>query len=282
MTYNLPDRKNSIIVFDLETIPETSLAKELCEISDNEISNMSLNELREEMRQYHIEKHNNEFLRQPFHRIVCISFLKIDILDELDEFGKKQFFIKELNSYSSFNCSEEEVVKKFWHLLKENKPQIVSFNGKMFDINVLKCKALKYNIDCGWYFNLGGKFECYDYPYSNSHYDLLYKYGSYTLHEMCISLNIPCKLGVDGSRVADYFDEKKYKEIREYCETDVLATFLVFLRMMIVEGEISKKEYNSCITQLENLLINQQKDKQGIKEFLQEWHRLNPNGITIK
>ena len=152
----------------------------------------------------------------------------------------------------------------------------------MFDINVLKCKALKYNIDCSWYFNYGGKFESYEYPYSNSHFDLCYKYGSYTLHEMCILLNIPCKLGVDGSRVAEYFDDKKYNEIREYCETDVLATYLVYLKMALVQGLIDKNAYNKALCDIEEYLIKTQDKKKGLKEFLDVWCQLNPNGIIIK
>ena len=270
----------NIVVFDIETIPDTSLAGELCDIPKDKLTKMTQNEIRTEMENYHIDNHNgNAFLRQPFHRIACISFLiaKIDYNNNQEEYTFKQ-----LDSYSSFSSSEESVVRKFWHLLKEKKPRIVSFNGKTFDINVLKCKALKYNIDCSWYFNYGGKFDGYEYPYANSHFDLLYKYGSYTLHEMCIFLNIPCKLGVNGSCVAEYFDNQKYNEIREYCETDVLATYLVYLKMALVQGMIDVKSYNKAVTDIEEHLIKLQNQKHGLKEFLEAWHELNPSGITIK
>lgn len=280
MSYN-SDKFRNIVVFDIESIPDTSLARELCDISEEKVNEMSQQELREEMRIYHIENHNgNEFLRQPFHRIACISFLSADV--SYDELEKEKYTFKQLDSYSSFSSSEEEVVKKFWNLLKEKKPRIISFNGKIFDINVLKCKALKYGIDCSWYFNYGGKFDSYEYPYSDSHFDLLYKYGHYTLHEICIMLNIPCKLGVDGSHVADYFDNKKYTEIREYCETDVLATYLVYLRMAFIQGIISKESYNSAITDIEKHLNLVKNKKKGLKEFLDIWYKLNPEGFLLK
>ena len=277
---NEPEPFEHIIVFDIETIPDTTLAGELCDIEEEKVKTMSKQELRDEMEKYHIDKHKgNAFLRQPFHKISCISFLeaKIDYYD-----GREQYTFNQLESYSSFNCTEEEVVRKFWKLLKEKKPRIISFNGREFDINVLKCKALKYGIDCSWYFNYGGKFENYEYPYANSHFDLLYKYGSYTLHEICILLNIPCKLGVDGSKVADYVDEKKYSEIREYCETDVLATYLVYLKMALVQGMIDKERYNICIEDIENYLIKAQDKKKGLKEFLEMWYKLNKEGVKIK
>lgn len=286
--YNATPFKN-LIVFDIETIPDTSLAGELCNISEEKLKTMSQNEIRKEMENYHIDNHNgNAFLRQPFHRVACISFLeaKIDYENEyatdINQTGKESYLFQKLESFSSFNSTEEEVVKRFWNLLKEKQPRIVSFNGKVFDMNVLKCKALKYGIDCSWYFQYGGKFDGYEYPYSNSHFDLLYKYGAYTLHEMCILLNIPCKLGVDGSKVATYFDDKKYNDIREYCETDVLATYLVYLRMALVEGMIDLKTYNKSIEDVENHLIAQQDKKKGLKEFLEEWHKLNKNGLLLK
>lgn len=282
MVYNQPERLENLVVFDIETIPDTSLAGELCDIPNEEISQMTQPEIRKEMENYHIDNHNgNAFLRQPFHRVACVSFLVAEITDN---YGKEEYTFKQLDSYSSFNSTEEEVVKKFWNLLKEKKPRIVSFNGKVFDMNVLKCKALKYGIDCSWYFNYGGKFDSYEYPYSDSHFDLLYKYGAYTLHEMCILLNIPCKLGVDGSRVAEYFDDKKYTEIREYCETDVLATYLVYLRMALVQGMIDMKSYNKAIRDVEEHLIQMQDKKKGLKEFLEEWYKLNKdnkNGILL-
>lgn len=281
MTYNQSDKLKNIVVFDIESIPDTDLAGKLCDIPDNKLKEMTQQELRKEMENYHIDNHNgNSFLRQPFHRIACISFLVAEIGNSSS--GTEEYNFKQLDSYSSFNSTEEDVVKKFWNLLKEKQPRIISFNGKVFDMNVLKCKALKYNIDCGWYFNYGGKFDSYEYPYSDSHFDLLNRYGHYTLHEICILLNIPCKLGVDGSHVAEYFDDKKYNEIREYCETDVLATYLVYLKMVYVQGIIDKNAYNKAIKDVEKHLVLMQDKKKGLKEFLDAWHELNANGLIIK
>lgn len=301
---NQIEQLENLFVFDIETIPDVSFASELCkgmlknpenkaegEYTKDEIEKMSIFEKEDLMTRYHTEKHNNPFPRQPFHKISCISFLVACIEYE---FGREKYVLKKLDSISCFedvkaekteyscaNGDEKRVIEYIWNLLKHYKPRIVSFNGKMFDINVLKCKALKYGIDCSWYFDYGGKFDGYEYPYANSHFDLLYKYGAYTLHEICITLNIPCKLAVDGSRVSSLYYDKKYKEICEYCETDVLATYLVYLKMALTQGFIDKIEYNKCVIDIENKLIEEQNKKKGLKEFLEAWHKLNPNGLTI-
>ena len=306
MAYNSVAQLENLFVFDIETIPDVSLASELCNgmlknpanemdgrYTKDEIEKMSVFEKEDLMTRYHLEQHKNDFLRQPFHKISCISYLIAGI--EYDDFGKEKYVFKKLEScscfedvkeerteYSCANGSEKRVIEYIWNVLKHYKPKIVSFNGKMFDINVLKCKALKYGIDCGWYFEYGGKFDGYEYPYANSHFDLLYRYGAYTLHEMCIMLNIPCKLGVDGSRVSSLYYDGKYKEICEYCETDVLATYLIYLRMALTQGMIDKTEYNKCIIDVENDLIAKKDKKNGLKKFLETWHQLNPDGIILK
>ena len=290
MAYNKIEPLKNLIVFDIETIPDTSLAGELCDINEQELEKKTQQELRQAMENYHTDHHKgNAFLRQPFHRVACISFLEASIVyeneyaDDITNTGKEDYKFQQLTSYSSFNCTEEEVIRKFWGLLQEKKPRIVSFNGYNFDMNVLKCKALKYGIDCSWYFNYGGKWDGYESRYPNrANQDIFTEnFGDFTLHEICILLNIPCKLGVDGSRVAEYFDDKKYNEIREYCETDVLATYLVYLRMALVKGWINKNAYNKSIEDVENHLISQQDKKKGLKEFLEAWHKLNPNGIKM-
>ena len=285
MAYNYIEPLQNLIVFDIESIPDTSLAGQLCDINEDKLRTMSQEEIRQEMVNYHTDNHNNPFLRQPFHRIACISFLEASIQYTTDNNNEKEHYtFNKLESYSSFNSTEEEVVKKFWGILKEKKPRIISFNGYNFDMNVLKCKALKYGIDCGWYFNYGGKWDGYESNYVNKANEDLVKenFGQYTLHEICILLDIPCKLGVDGSRVAEYFDEKKYNEIREYCETDVLATYLVYLRMSLVKGWIDKISYNKSVEEIENHLIKEQYNKKGLKEFLEAWYKLNKNGILLK
>ncbi len=298
---NITPLKN-IIVFDIETIPDTTLASELCEgmikeeyidinnkndensrYQKEEIEQLPEQEKRALMQRYHIEKHNgNSFLRQPFHKIVCISFLVISI--EYDDNGNEKYTYKALKSYNTVENTEEEVVKKFWSLLKERKPRLVSFNGYDFDMNLLKCKALKYGIDCGWYFEYGGKWDGYESRYTNmANFDIEDEnFGQYTLHEICIMLNIPCKLGIDGSKVADFFDEGKNEVICEYCETDVLATYLVYLRMALTKGYITKEEYNKDIKDIENVLKNENYNKQGLKEFLEAWYQLNNNELLLK
>ena len=162
----------NLIVLDIETIPDTSCAYQLCNL-DNKIE-YSEQELRQKIEEYHlnITDGKNTFPRQLFHKVVCISFLEAKI-EQLDN-GKNFLHFGKLQTYSCMQKStEEEMIQKFWDYLKSKKPQIVTFNGRTFDIPVLKYRAMKYKIDCGWFFDFGGKWDGYGSKYAKAHMDMI-------------------------------------------------------------------------------------------------------------
>jgi predicted PolB exonuclease-like 3'-5' exonuclease len=57
---------------------------------------------------------------------------------------------------------------------------------------------------------------------------------------MAALANIPVKIGgVDGSQVEAYVAAGRLNEVADYCLTDVLATYCVFLRYEMVRGELT-------------------------------------------
>ena len=119
MAYNSVAPLENLFVFDIETIPDVSLASELCNgmlknpanemdgrYTKDEIEKMSVFEKEDLMTRYHLEQHKNDFLRQPFHKISCISYLIAGI--EYDDFGKEKYVFKKLESCSCFEDVKEE------------------------------------------------------------------------------------------------------------------------------------------------------------------------------
>ena len=50
-----------------------------------------------------------------------------------------------------------------------------------------------------------------------------------------------------GAGVTDMFDAGQVKEIRDYCETDVVNTWLVYLRHMHHRGTLRTEDYNRAV-----------------------------------
>jgi len=49
--------------------------------------------------------------------------------------------------------------------------------------------------------------------------------------------------GFDGGEVERYFREGKIKEVADYCETDVVGTYQVWLRYELFRGALSRDAF---------------------------------------
>jgi predicted PolB exonuclease-like 3'-5' exonuclease len=63
------------------------------------------------------------------------------------------------------------------------------------------------------------------------------------LDAMARLCGFPGKLGMDGSEVNAAVGEGRLDDVRRYCETDVMNTFLLYLRFRLLRGELTAGEY---------------------------------------
>jgi 3'-5' exonuclease len=67
-----------------------------------------------------------------------------------------------------------------------------------------------------------------------------------TLHELCRVMGLPGKPdGISGADVERYFREGRIREIAEYCESDVVNTYRVWLRHELFRGRLSAAEFEA-------------------------------------
>ncbi|MDG7056124.1 MAG: ribonuclease H-like domain-containing protein [Wolbachia endosymbiont of Meromenopon meropis] len=261
---------NSLLVFDIETIPDVNICKNLLGICND----TSIKEKRDALRKYHLDMSNgqNAFLRHPFHQVIVISFLLCNINCRN---SYETFTLQEIRSGGArINSNEKELVKGFFNYLSKKKPRLVSFNGRAFDIPVLKYRAMIHGIQTEYFYKAGDKWNSYNQKYSSDwHCDLLESLsdfgisGRIKMSEICAVLNLPGKIEIDGSQVADLYDSGKIQEIREYCEMDVINTYLIYLRFMHHKGRITTQSYNKNV---EELLLECEK-KANLKKFKKAW-----------
>jgi predicted PolB exonuclease-like 3'-5' exonuclease len=60
--------------------------------------------------------------------------------------------------------------------------------------------------------------------------------------------------GFDGGEVERYFREGKIKEIADYCETDVVGTYQVWLRYELFRGRLSESGHQASELRLAKLI----------------------------
>ncbi len=263
----------SLFVFDIETVPDTDTAKVL--LDDNESNDK---DLRQKLADYHLKitDGRSSFLRQPFHKVVAISFLEADIIR--DHNGTEKYELTSLRTGGEEDSSEEDLIKGLFSHLNKKKPRFVSYNGRNFDLPVLKYRAMKHEISAPWLYKTGDKWNNYNQRYSlDWHCDLAEAFSDFgassrtKMNEVCACANLPGKTGIDGSMVADFFDEGKIGKIRDYCETDVANTYLLYLVYQHHTGTISTDNFLQARLDLSALLEKDGAKKPHLKEFLDEW-----------
>ncbi len=250
-----------ICVFDCETIPDSALAKSQFNLSgdDIEISKKAF-ELQE-------AKTGSSFLPIAFHQVVAISAVMAD------DFG---VFTK-VSSIEGEN--ERQMIENFLNFIDKHNPKLISFNGRNFDMPMLMVRAMKYNLSCNAYFEKENKmlnkskWDNYRYRFTDKfHVDLMDHISEFgavrglKLDTLCTMMGIPGKFDVSGDQVFSlYYESGGIEKIKEYCESDVLNTYWLYLKYELLKGNILYEDY------LQNLDIMSEKipaDKSYSKIFI--------------
>ena len=274
----------SLFVFDIETVPDTDAVPNLVggDVGD------SLEERREALDAYHLDATGgkNAFPRQPFHRVVAVSFLAA----EIEHDGRHEnYYLKELRSGGDEKALEHDLVAGFYQWVDKKHPRLVSYNGRGFDLPVLRHRAMVHGVTAAGFHDISNKWENYTSRYAQDfHCDLqeaLTDFGAASrglkLNEVCAVLGFPGKFGVDGSQVAPMFAEGRVAEIRDYCETDVLNTYLVYLRYQLTRGRVTKDSYNRAIADVIALIEAERDARPHLGAFLDAWGEASNNRFIL-
>ena len=264
---------DKLFVFDIETVPDTEAVYALT--GDEEAIGADTAWLRERLERYHLDitQGKNAFPRQPFHKVVAISFLEADLHAEGH---MERFDLTQVRSGGKEDSSEKELLEGFFSYLGKSRARLVSFNGKGFDMPVLKYRAMKYGISASWLYQRGDKWNNYRQRYSADwHCDLLEELSDYgasariKLNEVAAIIGAPGKYGPDGSQVSSMYDEGRLGDIRAYCETDVVNTYLVYLRHRLLTGFLDKDGYDLAASDL--LAFVEGAPETHWQEFMAAW-----------
>lgn len=226
------------LVFDIETVPDTDGLRGLLglppETAAEDVANIALHQRR--------QSHGNDFLPLHQHRVVAISCA----LREGDSFR--------VWTLGAPDEPEPQIIKRFYDGIDKYKPNLVSWNGGGFDLPVLHYRALVHGVQACCYWDMGDddrdfKWNNYISRYHTRHLDLMDLLALYQpranapLDDIAQLCGFPGKLGMDGSKVWDAFKNGEIEAIRNYCETDVANTYLVFLRFQLMRGLLNSEAY---------------------------------------
>jgi len=254
---------NNIFVFDIETIPDVDSGRRLYDLPD--LSDEDAGKAMLHLRQ---QKTGSEFLPLHLHRICAISV----VMRHADKV--------KVWSLGEPDAPESELVQRFFDGIDKFLPTLVSWNGGGFDLPVLHYRALLHGIQAPRYWDNGSddrefKWNNYLSRYHERHTDLMDMLAGYQmranakLDEIATMLGFPGKMGMSGAKVWDAFQDGEIEGIRNYCETDVLNTYLVYLRFELIRGHLTETAYQRELDLLRDTLSVD--ERAHICEFLGHW-----------
>lgn len=253
----------NLFVFDIETVPDVDAGRRLYDLGDLPDAQVA-----EIMFHKQRELSGNDFLRHHLHRVVAISV----ILRSSDRF--------KLWSLGDQDSPEEELIQRFFDGLERYSPTLVSWNGSGFDLPVLHYRSLLHGIVARRYWETGAddssfRWNNYLSRFHERHTDLMDVLAGHqpragvALQDMALLLGLPGKLGMHGSLVWERYLDGGIGSIRDYCETDVLNTFLVYLRFELVRGHLNEEAYEGECERVRGALAED--GRPHIAEFLAAW-----------
>jgi len=253
----------NIFVFDIETIPDVDSGRRLYALDglDDADTGKAMLHLRQ-------QQTGSEFLPLHLQRICAISV----VLRHADKV--------KVWSLGDPQAPEAELVQRFFDGVDKFTPTLVSWNGGGFDLPVLHYRALLHGIQAPRYWDTGGddrdfKWNNYLSRYHERHTDLMDVLAGYQmranarLDEIASMLGFPGKMGMSGAKVWDAYQAGEIDAIRNYCETDVLNTYLVYLRFELIRGRLTPETYEQELGLLRDTLA--QDERGHIAEFLGHW-----------
>jgi predicted PolB exonuclease-like 3'-5' exonuclease len=238
-----------ILVFDIETIPDVWGLRRLYDapaaLSDRDVAEMAFHRRRQAT--------GSDFLPLHLHRVVAVACA-----------------LRERNSFTAWSLGapdepEGALIQRFYEGIEKYTPQLVSWNGGGFDLPVLHYRSLVHGVQARRYWEMGDEDRDFRYNnyigrYHTRHLDLMDLLSLYQLRaaapldEVARLLGFPGKIGMDGSQVWEAYQRGEIGAIRNYCETDVVNTYLVFLRFQHTRGALTRDAYEHEIDLVQNTL----------------------------
>ncbi len=229
----------NVLVFDIETIPDIDGCRRLYDLhglSDDDVARAVF-----QMRR---QQSGGDFLRHHLHRIVAISA----VLRSGQQF--------KVWSLGDIDADEEDLLQRFFSGLERYTPRLVSWNGGGFDLPVIHYRSLLYPLNAAHYWETGQNDSSFRYNnylsrYHDRHTDLMDVLAGYqprasaALDEIAGLCGFPGKMGMSGAKVWDAYQQGHIQQIRNYCETDVLNTYLVYLNFERNRGNLDQPQYQA-------------------------------------
>lgn len=255
------------LLFDVESVADGDLIARTRYPNSGFTGEEAISQFRQEL----LTNSGRDFIPYTFHIPVAVVVAKL----------RADFELLDVVSLDQPDHRPHVITQHFWMGWEAyEQPTWVTFNGRTFDLPLMEHAAFRYGVSVPKWFNMQDRsYEQFRNRYNlESHIDLqeiLTNFGATWfrggLNLAATMLGKPGKMDVQGDMVYDLFRQNRVAEINEYCRCDVLDTYFVFLRTMLLMGRISLDQEQECVSKARALLETQAADHPAYERYLAEW-----------
>ncbi|QQS03538.1 MAG: 3'-5' exonuclease [Fibrobacterota bacterium] len=258
----------SALVLDIETIVDGRLIQRVKWPAEPELSPVAARRrLTAELREASDGK--SDFIPHVFHVPVSTALAGVD----------EHFRLVGLTTLDRPQFRPQIIARHFWDgWEKRKRPQLVTFNGRGFDMPVLEMAAFRYGIPLPGWFGIDGPTSPRARFQQRGHLDLMELVTAHGavrlmggLHLLATLLQKPGKMDTKGSMVQDLWDEGQKLRIDDYCLCDVLDTYFVHLRLAVLRGKVRAEDEHQIVTEARQLIEENVAEYPGLGEYLEKF-----------
>jgi len=218
------------LVLDIETITDWELVRA--------VFNSPTSATTEELKQQLLSRYSSGFPPAPFHIPICIALIDVD------------YETSRVNNATVLESSDEKtLLQQFWKVTKLRKKRpiqttFVSYNGRSFDLPCLFLRSLKHRVPIVlWDRNR------YSFESNHDVCDDLSEFGAsgrVSLDLISKLLGLKGKTDTKGEMVEQLYQNGEKQRILDYCMDDALNTYLIWLTIRYVRGQLKEEKYNEA------------------------------------
>jgi len=219
----------------------------------------------------------DRFVPNPiWHKVVAVSFVEARI--ERDHDGRERHLVDCCRTGGEAGYDEQKILQAWWRFFTRRAARVVTWNGRGFDLPVLRLRAMMYGIPAEAWFKGASKWEGYTQRYAPDwHCDLMEQLSDHgacrnlPLQDVAVALGLPGKIGGHGSEVAAMIGRGEIERVRAYCEADCLNLFALYVRWALLAGKSDAAGHNASLESLVRCLEEGREERPHLGEFLDRW-----------
>ncbi|MDO8644516.1 MAG: 3'-5' exonuclease [bacterium] len=247
------------LIYDIESVTDKPLLNKVLyqheRLDDEAAFKKHLAELATEER---------DFVNPAFHQPISLAALAVG-----DDFS-----ISRIGLLGGESKTTESIVRDFWEIYQKNRPVLVDFNGKGFDLRLLELWAYRLGITIGeeHFGKYGPRYRFADDKHIDLH-EWMTNYGAIRfrggLNLFAKLIGKPGKMETSGQQVQELFEAGQQFVIDDYCLSDALDTYFIFLRTRVMKGEISLERERELGEQAKKKILEKSEKEGYFKKYLE-------------